>query len=112
MKIDQHITLLKYQCLQKDSSQSGSDYTQPILNVNLKEGNVENASANSKPSRYNGDLMYNKSIVTEIKASQPYISFPDLAKLVSLKWKSLSFQKREQWNFKCNPKRKFKNQET
>jgi len=96
----------------EDGSESGSDYTQQILDANIEGDHIKNAGANSKPSRYNGYLMYYKSIVAEIKASQPHISFPDLAKLVSSKWKSLSSQNREQWNLKCNPKRKCKNPET
>ena len=56
-----------------------------------------------KPSRYNGYLLYYKSIVGELKKVHPTFGFTDMAKIVSSKWKALSTEERREWNVKSNP---------
>ena len=56
-----------------------------------------------KPARYNGYMLYYKSILGDLKKDHPTFGFTDMAKVVSSKWKALPPEKRREWNMKSNP---------
>lgn len=82
-------------------SQNSQELTHPLQVESKNEVSTQNKS--KKASRYNGYLLYYKSIIGEMKSIYPTYGLSDMAKVISKKWKELTNEERYSWNVKGNP---------